>query len=433
MLFKSYPLTSYVIAKFGFGDETQVDRKIASCPENDDVSKEDELFRMVAKNQIDEVDRLLSAKPIDGVKGLVASNACKHDSLIHRAVRCGLVKMTDMLILRGICSVNDVKQDGATPLFIAAQEGHADLTRRLIFHGADLNLPDEDGISPLYIASYQGQLEIVNILLASGADPNKLGKDHTSPIYIAAQEGYADIVNALASNGANVNSADQDGTTPLLMASQEGRTATVAVLLSFGADVSAATSRGVRAVHTAAQNGHIKVLKLLCAYGADLNVHTKSNATSLKLARLHDRVEVVNWISTARHWKNPLRACVEANIHWVAKELFVSGKAGVYLQDANSAIELRKFCSKKMNLQPLNSHPKHTGEIDTATLIARATAPWCISNSSLYGPQMRELTLLLFLIRNRVCIASGQPILPEEMWLYILSFTTHKQLCKPLC
>lgn len=51
--------------------------------------------------------------------------------------------------------VNATKPDGATALFLAAQEGYADLALMLLEAGADIDLPDEDGISPLYIACYQ--------------------------------------------------------------------------------------------------------------------------------------------------------------------------------------------------------------------------------------------------------------------------------------
>jgi ankyrin len=51
--------------------------------------------------------------------------------------------------------VNAIKPDGATALFLAAQEGHSALALLLIDAGAQIDLPDEDGISPLYIACYQ--------------------------------------------------------------------------------------------------------------------------------------------------------------------------------------------------------------------------------------------------------------------------------------
>jgi len=426
-------LISSNIKIFGGEDKPKVFYRYGTNPEDDDLSKEDELLRMVAENQIDEVNRFLSTMSTNKVKGVVGSRLCRDDKLIHRAVRCGLVKMTDMLLRSGICLVNEIKRDGPTPLYIAAQEGHVDLIRLLLFHGADVNILCKDGYSPLYIASYVGQLEIVNLLLDNDADPNIFCIDHMSPIYMAAQEGHADIANVLALNGANVNSATSYGVAPLLVASRKGRTATVAVLLRFGADVTASTSYGIRSVHFAARYGNIKVLKLLCAYGADLKVSTVDNVTPLMLARDYEKGEVVNWISTALHWKTPLFACVAANIHCAAKELFESGKAGAYFQDADSAIELRKFCSTRMNVQPFFCHVNHTKEKDIATLIKRATTPWCISNSSLYGPQMRELTILVLLIKNRVRTSESNFILPQEMWHHILSFTTRKQLCKSLC
>ena len=45
--------------------------------------------------------------------------------------------------------VNATKPDGATALFLAAQEGHAALVKLLLKAGAAIDMPDEDGISPL--------------------------------------------------------------------------------------------------------------------------------------------------------------------------------------------------------------------------------------------------------------------------------------------
>jgi len=182
------------IREFGMEGEPHVLHKAASNPEQDDVSNEPPLFRLVATNDA-AFKSCLDAHPCPN--GVVATDNCRNDLLLHRAVRCGWVDMAKCLIEDGRIHVDTAKRDGATALFIAAQEGHPDLVNLLINHGADLDLSDEDGISPLYIASYQGHLAIVKILLDAGANPNHLGKDSTSPLYIASQEGYAEIVHLL--------------------------------------------------------------------------------------------------------------------------------------------------------------------------------------------------------------------------------------------
>ena len=43
--------------------------------------------------------------------------------------------------------------DGVTPLFIAAEEGHEAVVRALIEAGADVNKATDDGETPLFMAA----------------------------------------------------------------------------------------------------------------------------------------------------------------------------------------------------------------------------------------------------------------------------------------
>jgi len=50
-------------------------------------------------------------------------------------------------------AVNTCAEDGASPLFLAAQEGHHDCIELLLQHGADANLATTDPVAlPLHAA-----------------------------------------------------------------------------------------------------------------------------------------------------------------------------------------------------------------------------------------------------------------------------------------
>lgn len=50
-------------------------------------------------------------------------------------------------------AVNICAEDGASPLFLAAQEGHYDCIELLLWHGADANLATADPVAlPLHAA-----------------------------------------------------------------------------------------------------------------------------------------------------------------------------------------------------------------------------------------------------------------------------------------
>jgi ankyrin repeat protein len=101
--------------------------------------------------------------------------------------------------------------------------------------GLDLNcVEDKYGMTPLYIASQEGHAEVVSMLLAKqGVNVNQAMNNGVTPIYIASQEGHAEVVSMLlAKHGVKVNQAMNDGATPLYTASQEGHAEVVSMLLA---------------------------------------------------------------------------------------------------------------------------------------------------------------------------------------------------------
>ena len=61
--------------------------------------------------------------------------------------------------------------DGATPLYIACQNGHTSIVEALLGRDADVNKATTDtGATPLYMACYNGHTSIVEALLGRDAD-----------------------------------------------------------------------------------------------------------------------------------------------------------------------------------------------------------------------------------------------------------------------
>ena len=61
------------------------------------------------------------------------------------------------------------KNNGATALYSAAQNGNLDIVEQLWDAGADVNVARKNGCSPLYIAAKNGHIRVIEALLeASG-------------------------------------------------------------------------------------------------------------------------------------------------------------------------------------------------------------------------------------------------------------------------
>ena len=97
------------------------------------------------------------------------------------------------------------QQDGATPLFMAAQNGHLKVVRALVEVGADLSMcMSGNGWSPLFVAAWSGHAPVVSELLQRGADRTAATtKEHlgipagATALSVAQLKGHQAIVDLL--------------------------------------------------------------------------------------------------------------------------------------------------------------------------------------------------------------------------------------------
>lgn len=85
-------------------------------------------------------------------------------------------------------------QDGASPLFIAAQNGHEDVCGALLGAGATVDCARGDGASPLWIAAQCGHDHVARTLLRRGAAVDHVRQDGATPLFKAAHKGHAAVV-----------------------------------------------------------------------------------------------------------------------------------------------------------------------------------------------------------------------------------------------
>ena len=233
------------------------------------------------------------------------------------AARDGRLNATSALIEAG-ADINEVGAgDKTSPMVMAVINGHFELAKLLLEHGADPNLANQDGLVALY-AAVDAQwapasggpapvtghekvtyLELMKALLEHGADANfrlkkKLwyrpafhdqmwvGTPGSTAFWRAAQATDLAAMKLLVAKGADPKIPSDEGDTALMMAAGVGWAGnfsknapdsaleTVKYCVELGLDVNAQDVTGYTALGGAAWRGDNELVKFLAAKGAKL-------------------------------------------------------------------------------------------------------------------------------------------------------------------
>ncbi|KAJ4106218.1 hypothetical protein NW761_000086 [Fusarium oxysporum] len=163
-----------------------------------------------------------------------------------------------------------------TPLFVASYNGHTEVVKTLLEHGAEttLHVLNSHNISPLWAASFNGSSEIVKELLYHGAGKTitTAGLGGETPLHAATTENHAEVLKLLLEVPAvPINQKTTYGFTALFIASRNGYHGMVELLLSADSiDLDSESWLGLSPLFTAVANGHLEVAKLLLSKGAHL-------------------------------------------------------------------------------------------------------------------------------------------------------------------
>nr|XP_034329461.1 ankyrin-3-like isoform X2 [Crassostrea gigas]XP_034329462.1 ankyrin-3-like isoform X2 [Crassostrea gigas] len=279
-------------------------------------------------------------------------NSCDEDgaSPLYIACQNGHDSTVQLLLSNG-ANINSCNKNGASPLYIACQNGHDSTVQLLLNNGANIELCANDGASPLYIACQNGHDSTVQLLLSNGAHINLCTKDRTSPLYIACQNGHYSTVQRLLSNGADINSCNKNGVSPLYIACQNGLDSIVQLLLKNGSDIKLCNKNRVSPLYIACDNGHDSTVEILLNNGSDINLCKKNGASPLYIAcqnGLDSTVQLLlnngaNIDLCAKDRTSPLyKACQKG--HYSIVQLLLSNGANINLCNKNEVSPLFIAC-----------------------------------------------------------------------------------------
>ncbi|KAH7210005.1 ankyrin repeat-containing domain protein [Fusarium oxysporum] len=191
-----------------------------------------------------------------------------------------------------------------TPLFIASYNGHTEVVKTLLEHGAEatLHVLNCHNISPLWAASFNGSSEIVKELLYHGAGKTITtpGLGDETPLHAAATENHAEVLKLLLEVPAvPVNQKTTYGFTPLFIASRNGYHDMVELLLSVDSIEKYSESwLGLNPLFAAVANGHLQVTKLLISKGAHLQPSVSIGRDLLWWAQRSNKLDLIQLLKT---------------------------------------------------------------------------------------------------------------------------------------
>ncbi|KAJ3189080.1 hypothetical protein HDU82_004001, partial [Entophlyctis luteolus] len=111
--------------------------------------------------------------------------------------------------------MNAAAEHKATPLHLASSNGHLEVVKWLVDHGATVSAEEEHKATPLHIASQNGHLEVVKWLEEHGANVKAESKKSTTALHFAS---YKDV-KWLVEHSANMNAEEEHHWIPLCVAS----------------------------------------------------------------------------------------------------------------------------------------------------------------------------------------------------------------------
>jgi ankyrin repeat protein len=104
---------------------------------------------------------------------------------------------------------------GDTALLAASANGHLEVMKELLRHGADVDAKDRAGMTSLMRAASVGHVDVLKALLAAGADVNAGSNGGDTPLMYAVMSGSVDAVRVILNAGADIKRENNSGNTAL--------------------------------------------------------------------------------------------------------------------------------------------------------------------------------------------------------------------------
>eukprot|EP00184_Porphyridium_aerugineum_P006495 CAMPEP_0184696154 /NCGR_PEP_ID=MMETSP0313-20130426/3543_1 /TAXON_ID=2792 /ORGANISM="Porphyridium aerugineum, Strain SAG 1380-2" /LENGTH=212 /DNA_ID=CAMNT_0027154727 /DNA_START=6 /DNA_END=644 /DNA_ORIENTATION=+ len=137
------------------------------------------------------------------------------DTALRQAAFYGRANVVAWLLQQTPANIRERNKYGNTALSGAVFNGHAEVTKMLIMHGACVNEKSIHGYTALHWAAFHGFDKVVQVLLQHGATLDDRNNKGETPVMRAATEWHRKVLRRLLTHGANLYARNLDGMTAL--------------------------------------------------------------------------------------------------------------------------------------------------------------------------------------------------------------------------
>ncbi|OGU57006.1 MAG: hypothetical protein A2V66_05420 [Ignavibacteria bacterium RBG_13_36_8] len=212
---------------------------------------------------------------------------------IHDAVQKENLQQVAELIEKDPDIVNELNNEQATPLHLAASLGNEEIVQYLLSHGALVDAKNNSGQTPLHVAisADTPKEEVIRLLIENGADINaKVNED--IPLTIAARMRLPNIVDLLIDKRADIPVNDNVAETLLRLAVSRNLVRLLEIMLRKGADLNIKVKNDGGLLHSAVEYGNEEIVEKLITNGLNINQIDFAGWTPLHYAAYYNRDKV---------------------------------------------------------------------------------------------------------------------------------------------
>lgn len=271
-----YPFLTWAARYWGqFTRKTETDAEVWSALHNFFSSP----FALAMANQVRQYSMSM-------IKDYWDASECRSFTALHHASREGLQRAVNQLLSSDTFSVNELTRMGATPVIMAAADGHVLTTRNLLAHDADPRLRNWYG-DALHCAIDADQVATVRELVRWGMDPNEGGDNGRKYLIYALDTDSDGAFAALVELGADLElqSKNEHHDHIFFTAAAWGCVKIVSLMLERKwAEIEMRNLNGLTALHCAVAAAEMTTVRRLLDAGANIDATDKKGRTALEYA-----------------------------------------------------------------------------------------------------------------------------------------------------